>query len=55
MEFHHDPSKAHPFPVEVVHCHLVDIITNALKLGYSEESEIIQKIDEGAWEMARPP
>lgn len=55
LEFHHDPSKAHPFPVEVVHCHLVDIITNALKLGYSEKSEIIPKIDEGAWEMARPP
>jgi hypothetical protein len=55
LEFHHNPSKALPFPVEVAHCHLVDIITNALKLGCSGESEIIPKIDEGAWEMARPP
>ena len=42
LEFH--------FPVE-----LVDIITNALKLVCSEESEIIPKIDESAWEMTRPP
>ena len=55
MEFHHNPSKAHSFPVEVAHCHLVDIITNAIKLGCSGESEIIPKTDEGAWDMARPP
>jgi hypothetical protein len=55
LEFHHNPSKALPFPVEVANCHLLDIITSALKLGCSGESEIIPKIDEGAWEMAHPP
>ena len=50
-----DPSKALPFPVEVAHCNLVDIIINAIKLGCSGESEIIPKIDEGAWDMTRPP
>jgi hypothetical protein len=34
---------------------LVDIITNALKLGCSGESEITPKIDEGAWDIARSP
>jgi HD-like signal output (HDOD) protein len=38
VEFHHNPSKAILFPVEVDHFHLVDIITNELKLGCSEES-----------------
>ena len=55
LEFHHNPSKALPFPVEVANCHLLDIITSALKLGCSEESEIIPKIDEGAWDMTHPP
>ncbi|MGY8759892.1 MAG: hypothetical protein ACKVK9_02030 [Nitrospinaceae bacterium] len=40
VEFHHNPSKAILFPVEVAHFHLVDIITNELKLGCSGESEI---------------
>ena len=43
VEFYHSLL----FPVEVVHCHLVDISANALKLGCSGE-------DEGAWDMARP-
>ena len=47
VEFHHSPSKALLFPVEVAHCHLVDISANALKLGFSGENE-------GAWDMARP-
>ena len=38
VEFHHNPSKAILFPIEVDHFHLVDIITNELKLGCSEES-----------------
>ena len=43
VEFHHSLL----FPVEVAHCHLIDISANALKLGCSGE-------DEGAWDMARP-
>lgn len=41
--------------IEAAHCHLADIIANALKLGCSGESEIIPKLDEGAWDMAGPP
>ena len=40
VEFHHNPSKAILFPVEVAHFHLVDMIPNELKLGCSGESEI---------------
>ena len=54
VEFHHSLSKALLFPVEVALCHLVDIIANALKLVCSGESEVIPKIDEGAWERACP-
>ena len=31
-------------------CHFVDIIANALKLVCSVESEVIPKIDAGAWD-----
>ena len=55
VEFHHNPSQALLFPVEVAHCHLADIIANALKLGCSGESEIIPKLNEDAWDMAGPP
>ena len=54
VEFHHSLSKALLFPVEVALCHLVDIIANALKLVCSGESEVIPKIDEGAWDRACP-
>jgi HD-like signal output (HDOD) protein len=53
VEFHHNPSKAIRFSVEVTHFHLVDFITNELKLGCSRENEIIPKIDEGPWDRAR--
>ena len=54
MEYHHSLSKALLFPVKVALCHLVDIIVNALKLVCSGESEVIPKIDEGAWDKACP-
>ncbi len=55
VEFHHNPSHAILFPVEVAHCHLADIIANTLKLGCSGESENIPELNEHAWAMARPP
>jgi hypothetical protein len=55
VEFHHNPSKALLFTVEVAHCHFEDIIANALKLGCSGESEITLEIDECDWNMAHPP
>ena len=54
VEFHHSLIKALLFPVELALCHLVDIIANALKLVFSGESDVIPKIDEGAWDRACP-
>lgn len=55
VEFHHNPSHATLFPVEVAHCHLADIIASTLKLGCSGESQNIPEFNEHAWALARPP
>jgi hypothetical protein len=54
VKFPHSLSKELLFPVEVVLCNFVDIIANELKLVCSGESEVIPKIDEGAWDRACP-
>jgi hypothetical protein len=54
VKFPHSLSKELLFPVEVALCHFVDIIANELKLVCSGESEVIPKIDEGAWDRAYP-
>lgn len=48
LEHHHDPVRAHRYPVEAATIHVADIVVTALQVGSSGES-FVSPISQSAW------
>lgn len=50
VKYHHSPSEAHDFPLEVAIVHIADIMVSSAQLGHSGDTHV-PPLDPEAWEL----